>query len=389
MLDYVKDSEKFLKEELPLFEDKIFGIRIWEFLRYAVWKDLQKTRTEGLNLSRSSTKKPFKISILTQVFKGIKSKNQWVISNRVQFSGSDILDPAIGHLDLQGLNFVLEQEFNDDRIINLSELNRVVDFLFSIFSFFPAVLAGILFRVEILDHYVSKKVIFLRLIRCFNWLIFWRVLIWLSSDLRRVIVNTHYSMQAHTLLLLTERFGIVYEEYQHGTLGNSHIAYNCAFEEKIWPTTLFVWGKAWVKNMRYSGKIAYCSKPNYKGYSIGKDIDVLFIGQSREDIRIAYKKFHYENPKLCVVYLPHPQEVSFEPRTVDSYELLARSSVVLGVWSTMLIEALRYNCIVWRMPLPFHDVLDDFNIPILTNLSFDDMLNWQFSKTLQENIWNK
>lgn len=389
MLDYVEDSQKFLKDEIPLFENKIFGIRVWEFLRYAVWKDLQKNRTEGLNLSRSSTKKSLKISNLTQVIKGIKSTNQWFISNRVKFSGSDILDPAIGQLDLQGLNFVLEQEGDDNRIINLSELNRVVDFLFSIFSFFPAVFAAIFFRVEILDHHVSKKVIFLRLIRCFNWLIFWRVLIWLSSDLRRVIVNTHYSMQAHTLLLLTERFGIVYEEYQHGTLGNSHIAYNCVFEEKIWPTTLFVWGKAWVKNMRYSGDIAYCSKPNYKSYPFEKDIDVLFIGQAREDIRIAYKKFHSENPKLCVVYLPHPQEVSFEPRTVDSYELLARSSVVLGVWSTMLIEALRYDCIVWRMPLPFHDVLDDFNIPILMNLSFEDMFNWQFSKTLQENIWNK
>jgi hypothetical protein len=388
MLDYVDDSQKFLKEELPLFEKRIFGIRIWEFLRYAIWKDLQRDRSEGLNLSRSAVKKFGIVSNLKQIRRLTKLNNQWVLSNRIKLNGSNIFDPAIGQRDFNSQIFVLDQGVDDSRIINLSELNRLVDLVFSIFSFFPALLAAFYFRIKILDHCVSKKLLFLRLTRCLNWLIFWRFLIWLTPGLTRVIVNTHYSMQAHTLLWITNRLGIVFDEYQHGTLGKSHLAYNSLFAKKLWPSKLFVWGDAWVRNMNYTGNMENCVKPRYKMYPDTKEIDVLFIGQAREDVKLAYTKFHKENPNLRVAYLPHPQEVSEEFRTADSYEIVAKSLVVIGVWSTMLIEALHYNCIVWRMALPFHEVLDDFNIPILQNLSFDDMLNWEFSEAYKEYIWN-
>lgn len=388
MLEYVDDSQKFLKKELPLYEKQIFGIRIWEFLRYAVWKDLQRNRSEGLNLSRSTTDKISFVSNIRQIKNLTKLKTQWILSNRIKVNGNDIFDPAIGQLDPKSQIFVLEHEIDDCGIINLSKLNKTIDLTFSIFSFLPAIVATLYFRVEILDYRLNNKIKFLRLLRCLNWLIFWRLVIRFTPDLSHVIVNTHYSIQAHTLLWWADRLGVVFDEYQHGTLGKSHIAYNSLFEEKLWPSTLFVWGDAWVKHMNYSGNVYKCVKPEYRIYTETKDIDVLFIGQAREDIKLAYEKFLVENPQLNIKYLPHPQEVSVEAATVDSYEIVAKSSVVIGVWSTLLIEALKYKCIVWRMDMPFHEVLDDFNIPILKNLRYDDMLNWQFSSAQKEYIWN-
>ncbi|MGL5058023.1 MAG: hypothetical protein ACRC6A_11760 [Fusobacteriaceae bacterium] len=195
------------------------------------------------------------------------------------------------------------------------------------------------------------------------------------------------------LIAAAQDLGIEVIEIQHGVMNQYHLGYHFPTNEKInyFPDKILMFGDYWYKNTSLplpEEKIEIYGYP-YMQLQIGKYRDtvkeksdqVLFISQGTIGKQLTEKavEFAKENPNFKTVIRLHPGEFSrweteykvlFENRNLKNleisdnnnknlYEYLCESKYLIGVYSTVIHEALYLEKKVGVLNLPGIEYVKD------------------------------
>jgi len=185
-----------------------------------------------------------------------------------------------------------------------------------------------------------------------------------------------YGDRSH-LINAAKRRGIAVAEHQHGWIGPSHAAYNygkAMSNPKLrdyMPDTLLTFGEFWSEQVRFPGRKIAVGKPHLDKLTahvmpVGLRDKVVLVASSvlepeemarftlsvrdalPADWRILFRPHPSERSSLHARYplLVNAERVEFD-RSLDVYESLASVRAVFGVASTVLYEALAFDCPVY------------------------------------------
>lgn len=179
-----------------------------------------------------------------------------------------------------------------------------------------------------------------------------------------------------SLIALAKRRGVVVAEPQHGWIGAAHPAYN--FGDIMWdedfagllPDVLLTFGEYWARDLRFPGEVIPIGKPQLEDAAA----DVTPFAKRPLEILVASSVSHPAATERFVLRLsrllpvgwlvrfrPHPSErdliaerypgLAADSGVVidtekDLYRSLRRARVVIGVDSTVLFEALKFDCMI-------------------------------------------
>lgn len=188
--------------------------------------------------------------------------------------------------------------------------------------------------------------------------------------------------------------GILIIELQHGTKGQSHIAYN--FKEKMkldtFPQYIFTFGDYWKENTRFPINLEnvksvgwpFFEKQNIKFYNFTNDndndkISILFISQGTigellSQLAVQLAEF-LDLDKYELIYKLHPGEYDeWEKRypwllvngitVIDNNDknmhyYFANANIQIGVYSTAIYEGLGYGLKTYILTYPGHEQLSE------------------------------
>lgn len=186
---------------------------------------------------------------------------------------------------------------------------------------------------------------------------------------QKIYIICSYGKEA--LIAAAQDLNIEVIEIQHGVMTKYHIGYNFP-DVKIpyFPDKLLLWGEYWKGNVNLPKNVKielygypYLKKQCEKYKNIEKNLNqVIFISQGTIGKKLSEKaiEFAKENPDLKVVYRLHPGEFLrwkkeykdlYENRNLENleisdnneknlYEYLFESEYLIGVYSTVIYEAL-------------------------------------------------
>lgn len=198
-------------------------------------------------------------------------------------------------------------------------------------------------------------------------------------------------------------------EYQHGMISESHIGYNVKYSDQrvnniYLPTYIYAWSEDWkeyidiaknknttIINWTYEYFYDYISKNNPQ---IKKSIDILVIGQPSisEELQKTTEEIAKVLKASRIVYKLHPKEIlknqfnssNIIVKTDNLYELVIKSDLIIGGFSTALLEAQALNCKVYSLtkfvPSEYAKVLQYFSIILVEDWS--EILNYSAANTL-------
>jgi hypothetical protein len=175
-------------------------------------------------------------------------------------------------------------------------------------------------------------------------------------------------------------------ELQHGIISKMHFGYNsnlAKFPKLCLPNCMYLWGIEWISYNRFvkEGGVAYKieknisplrSNPNCKI----KTNAILFIGQPSVQREMLHLYNKISKKYKGVYYRPHPRE---NLKNIPSYVLisdevnlhksLCHYKIIIGGFSTALIEARMFKCRVFSfnpiVPDGYSEVLLEFGVEIM------------------------
>lgn len=211
-------------------------------------------------------------------------------------------------------------------------------------------------------------------------------------NLKKIYLVVSYGLMSPIIQAAKEIKVPVYE-IQHGMISNNHIGYSFPFCKKnslyYFPDYILIWDSFW-KNKDYfpiteerlivTDK-TFISQESKKNPPNKKNKSILIVSQGSIGPELA--KIMYNNllflSKFNIIYKLHPGEYNryknynfmSEIQKQDNikiisdnekplYKLLAESEIVVGVNSTVLYEALFFNCKVFILNLEGWRALIDF-----------------------------
>ena len=181
------------------------------------------------------------------------------------------------------------------------------------------------------------------------------------------------------LIMAAKELNIAIGEYQHGFISLAHPAYN--YSEKLpscykyyMPDIYMSYGEYWTKNSRIPLKIfeignPYLSETTSQKEQTMKKEQILYISSTVEPERYA-NEIIWLNEKFAdkgysILFRIHPSEVHrlktvYKPiidagikiDTQPLYETLKSTKYLISDCSTVLFEALMFNCIVFVIETP-------------------------------------
>lgn len=193
-----------------------------------------------------------------------------------------------------------------------------------------------------------------------------------NSGITTVYLVDHYSKNV-PLVSACKILNIKVVEFQHGIVSKYHLGYSVEPSLEEWscyPDVFLSWGEQWLNGVKLprSVVISYI-KPDYLNYvkEVEKKNQLLVVSQSVIGKKIAEYLLKHIHLKLfnSVLFKLHPSEVdllsyyehifrdtSIEVCTGDIYPLLNESKHVLGVFSTVMLEAVDFSCEIFYIDLP-------------------------------------
>jgi hypothetical protein len=198
---------------------------------------------------------------------------------------------------------------------------------------------------------------------------------WLRRIGTKVVVTAvHYNLSNLILAEAAHSSGIPVVELQHGTVFRSHVAYNLPSNESVYrPDVFFAWGEFWKCGMRnYPVKSVVCTGYPYFDYHLAECsrrssedgvVRVLFvsqgtIGEALSEVAVRMAQI-LPVSRFKVSYKLHPSETNtwrtiypalsgsrvdvIDNTTRNIYACFAESDVVIGVYSTSVVESLAWG----------------------------------------------
>lgn len=186
---------------------------------------------------------------------------------------------------------------------------------------------------------------------------------------QKIYIICSYGKEA--LIAAAQNLNIKVVELQHGVMTKYQVGYNFPdIKISYFPNKLLLWGEYWKDNINLPKNVKielygypYLKRQYEKYKNIEKNLNqVIFISQGTIGKKISEKavEFAKENPQLKVVYRLHPGEFLrwkkeykdlYENRNLENlvisddneknlYEYLFESEYLMGVYSTVIYEAL-------------------------------------------------
>ncbi len=413
-----------------LFGWQIQGVHIWEILRYQVYTAAIHSNFENQAVTAQSyttkfsgmfAKIGYKISknwnaLLYHPFFDSKPCDVMVFesSRKLIFAGQYI-DPYTEFTCREFLSngtsiIKYQSSFAFDRLAKRDQLTKSID-LISLISGFRIKFSKIVFTGEeqsriveisgILNEALNLDIDLLALIKK-EILSFKSLFRFYSSLLKskqpKEIYLVNFCDKA-ALIAAAKQEGIRVTDIQHGLISSDDIIYNYPNVKEgslnYFPDRFFAWSEIWPKVSKiplpgsqiinYGNKYLDRQKEQYS-HVAKNPLQVIIISQPGFTTLIAAEVIrlldHFSGYQ--VIYKLHPAEYEsayrfkeiiklreqnnfrFAAHGEDLYALLAATPVVVGLGSTVLIEALSFNCKVVLLDLPgvewMAPFIDDVNV---------------------------
>lgn len=414
-MNYQKLISNFLKKEEKLSFNLLNGI-LYLQIRFYLFRSLQKVEMKSKNLnSRTYNKKNFLFELISFLVVLIKfpififKKNPQVFVEHARYQKVDdiFIEPYsfLSQKKVIRINQSLirigtvKNGINDIEILNFNYL-FISQYQFQFFSLFLGIF---LFPLSIVFFYQSYK----ELSRHFTKQIlgkgyFLKLIYYTGSNLLSLIiffilrpktVNVTEAYNSNSCFILAANMlKIESYEFQHGLISKEHIGYNLTFKNNkakkmFLPLNIYSWSKDWkefigivnnenVKLIPWTYEYFYQFTKNFS-VSNEKSIDMLIIGQPSISDELQKMALNLSsNSDLRIIYKAHPKEIISEyikTKLIISndnlYDLLLKSKLVVGGFSTALLEAKSLNCKVFSIknyvPREYLEVLNYFSITLI------------------------
>lgn len=402
MVEIMNLWDRFLKfeHECNVYEIQVNGIKIWERIRFSIYRQIQSSQGHGQAHSTGPTGVNDTVRSLYQWSKNIIRKNPllsrpcdcvamghsrrkkledsnyWDIYVDPFFSSLELdsvylenryngthLKPAktnsIRHLDLiDGLAVVAKKLFTSGGRVD-NKQKRLLDKINNEICTTFGVNVGVTSEVErLLNRRATQLALFKLLLRRIN------------PQVALVVVS--YAPIRQTYIEACQELDIPVIELQHGTIHPKHVGYSFDDERTIdcFPDYLFTWGSSWTENVAVplpEKRIIPVGYPflesRVEKFSNQFDSDqILFLSQgtigeslskfavklhddSRIDSNIVYKLHpgEYDRWKSTYPWLAESDVRIIDDNNPPLYSLFAESRYQIGVYSTALYEGLAFD----------------------------------------------
>jgi hypothetical protein len=193
-----------------------------------------------------------------------------------------------------------------------------------------------------------------------------------NNSIETVYLVDHYSKNV-PLISACKTLNIKVVEFQHGIISKYHLGYSVSKVDYEWPCypDLFLsWGEQWLNEVELpsSVDISYIVPAYLKErINVEKKEQLLIVSQSVNGKKIAKFVLQHINMNAfdTILFKLHPSEVDLLPFyenvfkdckikvcIENIYPLLSESKYVLGVFSTVMLEAIDFDCQVFYIDLP-------------------------------------
>lgn len=183
-------------------------------------------------------------------------------------------------------------------------------------------------------------------------------------------------------LMVCKELGIPTFEIQHGTLGKYHLGYYYPLgKQKIAPNFMLFMGNYWKESIQHPANAEnifivghpFLENKQRKFATVQKKKKALFISQAldvvfefaenlkkqiQNDIEIVVKLHPSEYGHIDILKERFPTVEIIGPGT-DIYFLLAEAKWVFGIYSTVMFEALKFNCILYAINAPGIEYIEE------------------------------
>lgn len=399
-------TERFFKMEndLKLFDQQIEGINYWEIIRFSIHRELLQQL--GLVDTKSSSKKftfyekiklflnSFKSYIFRNPFLSPKNKIVFFGLNRRVLNQDGIYEEIYTDFILDELNIsdytVLEEylygkHLTPVRTQNLfyldimAPLNKIMNILKVIKEPECNEVANVISEINNIFNISMESTKYINIVKMFP--ISKRSFTGLFKVIqpKKLFVVCSYGKEA--AISAAKDLGIKTIELQHGTMSSEHLGYHFPGGKKeYFPDEFWAFGEFWLKNTALPIKCKstvfgypYLEYQHHKLIPHKKEDIILFISQWAIGDKLSqYALKLSQNISNKVYYKLHPGEYSYwkekYPYLVDSnivviagesnlYELLLKSKVVIGVYSTALYEAIYFKCQVFILSVSGYEAM--------------------------------
>lgn len=413
--------EDFLiwEREEGLFDLRLNHIPIWEYLRFQFFSSLKENYVP---IKTTTDKDPTKVLRATfHFFKNVFLKNPFshrkktdiLIVNhsrrkkKGEFFEDIYTDPFLPFL--QSDYIVLENFYNlrHETPVNTNNLFYldIIEFPSRLISFSPfskqllnsdkdkfnRFQDSVIKKWPNLNFNLSGEVV--KLIKRHNYL-FPRINKLIKKlGPSKIVMVVSYKFINQLITEVAKQNNIPVFELQHGTVGKYHLGYNYPSEINntlTFPDYFLAWGNYWIENSRMpinrKNQITAGFPYINKFKSIVKNSskkEIIVLSQLREDIADFTLELASKLPEYTIIFKAHPAEYSVAKERyanliqcknikliaddkISLYDLFQKSSSVIGVCSTALIEALAFCDTIFIVKLPgweyFEDLKESENI---------------------------
>ena len=209
-----------------------------------------------------------------------------------------------------------------------------------------------------------------------------------AKEVKEIFLVCSYGREP--VIAAAQCLNIQVTELQHGGITNTHLGYSFPKNDiPYFPNTIFIFGEHWKKNeFSENTKIEiygypYLRKQIEKYKNLKKERkQILFISQGTIGKVLSQKalEFAKDNPEMKVIYKLHPGEFKcwknrypelYENRSLQNLEIsdnneknlyyyLCQSSYLIGVYSTVIYEALELGLKIGILKLFGYEGLEYF-----------------------------
>ncbi len=417
------EVQSFYKKEVSFREISIKNYRIWYSLRYYIWEEISKKyiglddyQPRKINFTISTFLLP--VSFLTSLFRMRKADSIIIHSTRAK-KGTDEYTEKFkkGNYIVIDYNYMFASIFKN-RTIDLGVLLILKEVLSRVFysvyrkKELEELCKNIKKEYSRLDFRRIRKIIYLKYFKDkFDQFVF-EVLLFFIRPQKAILVSSYNLI---SICYLMKNKSVQVEEVQHGIITKNHVGYNNYsdvhfgyYPDVIHFKTPF-WNNVKLYNNFSQRKVLESEKKKQSvNYDIkhlhNNDINILFLGQpsvSSELISIVLDEIKSNQEKgVNIYYRPHPNEpipdeLGLEYLDIGSSikDIKKKYDLVIGVYTTMLIELLQSELAVYQIKVNGYQVLrpilDILDVPLIEKDNvIADVLKSTNDKLIQFNkIW--
>lgn len=399
--------EQFLNFETDqkLFDLKPEGVPLWELIRFEVYKDIRN------NLSKNSfeVKDINKSSLLNGINEFLR--NFYVNSPYRKNNRCDIL--IINHPRRKLDKIYFEDIYTDELITSFESEYMVLERFFNLRHFRPAKTENLYYldylefpsrfvnhipflhsqpmvtnqKISRVENELMKKYSCENLNIIKTATVAYKRYRYLYPRVKKllnkvaptkIITTVSYSFINQIFTAVAKELTIPVIELQHGIIGKSHVAYNYKTSEEIitFPDYFFAWGRYWINGTRFpiiKDKVSVVGYPyinKLKTNELKREKKrIIILSQRRKDLAELTVDLALKLPDYEIIFKCHPSEyrvarIEYElfsnyknvtllcDDKMSLYDLFKQSTFVIGIYSTAMIEAIKFcpNIIIAKLP---------------------------------------